>query len=509
MDDQRIRDIVIVGGGTAGWMAAAALSRFANNGHTRITLVESEAIGTIGVGEATIPPILTFNAMLGINENDFLAATQATFKLGIEFVGWGRVGERYFHPFGAHGHELHGVAFHQLYLRERQRQQAMPDISAYAMSAAAARRGRFARPSREARSPLADIFYAFHFDAALYARFLRAYAERNGTTRIEGKVIDVAQRSEDGFVESITLDGGRTIAGDLFIDCSGFRGLLIEQTLGAGYEDWSRWLPADRAVAVQCALPGPPDPFTRATAHPGGWQWRIPLQQRMGNGFVYSSALTSDDEARATLTANLEGAMLGEPRALSFTTGRRKRAWSANVVSLGLSSGFVEPLESTSIHMVQTGIAQLIALFPDRRFDPLERDRYNEVIRGIYEDVRDFIILHYHANQRGDSPFWEYLRTMPIPDSLATKLALWKGKGRSFRDNAELFATSSWVAVMLGQNIWPQGHDPIADSLDPDKVHVEMKRIRRRYAETAEAMPSHADFIARCLDRRPAMAAAS
>jgi len=508
MSDQRIRDIVIVGGGTAGWMAAAALSRFTNNGYTRVTLVESTAIGTIGVGEATIPPLVTFNTMLGINENEFIAATQASFKLGIEFVGWGRIGERYFHPFGAHGHELHGVAFHQLYLRERQRR-AMPDISAYAMSAAAAYRGRFARPSREAKPPLSSIFYAFHFDAGLYAQLLRRYAERNGATRIEGKVVNVAQRGADGFVESITLDDGRTIAGDLFIDCSGFRGLLIEQTLGTGYEDWSHWLPANRAVTVQCELPSPPDPFTRATAHPGGWQWRIPLRERMGNGFVYSSAFTSDDEARETLTANLEGPIRGEPRALSFTTGRRKKAWNANVVSLGLSSGFVEPLESTSIHMVQAGIAHLIAMFPDRRFDPLERDRYNAVIQDLYEDVRDFIILHYHANQRGDSPFWEQCRTMTIPDSLATKLALWRGKGRSFRDNAELFATSSWVAVMLGQNIWPEGYDPIAESLDPDKVAIELERIRRRYAETAEAMPAHAEFIARCLDNRPAMTAAA
>jgi tryptophan halogenase len=509
VSDQRIRDVVIVGGGTAGWMAAAALSRFLNNGYTRITLVESATIGTVGVGEATIPPILTFNAMLGINENDFLAATSATFKLGIEFVGWGAEGERYFHPFGFHGHELHGVSFHQLYLRERQRRM-LPPISDYAMSGAAASRGRFARPSREARSAIANIFYAFHFDAARYALYLRGYAEHHGVKRIEGTVVDVAQRGADGFVESVTLDDGRVIAGDLFIDCSGFRGLLIEQALATGYEDWSHWLPADRAVTVQTELTAPPDPFTRATAHRCGWQWRIPLQHRMGNGLVYSSRFAEDDEARETLLATLEGPTRGDPRLVRFTTGRRRQAWNANVVSLGLASGFVEPLESTSIHMIQAGIARLIALFPDKRFDPVERNEYNKVIQDLYEDVRDFVILHYHANQRDDAPLWRHLRTMDIPDSLATKIALWRGKGRSFRDNAELFATPSWVSVMLGQNIWPESFDPVAESLDADRVAQEMERIRQGYAAAAEAMPRHDAFVARCLaerQRSPAVAA--
>jgi tryptophan halogenase len=497
VSDQRIRDVVIVGGGTAGWMAAAAFSRFLNNGHTRITLIESDAIGTIGVGEATIPPIQTFNRMLGLNENEMLAATQGTFKLGVEFVDWGRKGQRYLHPFGFHGHELHGIAFHQLWLRERQRR-VLPDIAEYTMSGAAARRGKFARPSREARSPVADINYAFHFDAGLYAQFLRRYAERGGVTRIEGRVVSVAQRGADGFVESVTTEDKRTVAGDLFIDCSGFRGLLIEQTLKTGYEDWAHWLPCNRAIAVQTERTGPPDPFTRATAHAGGWQWRIPLQHRMGNGFVYSTAFTSDDEAAATLMANLEGPARTDPRTVPFTTGRRKQAWTANVVSLGLSSGFIEPLESTSIHMIQAGIARLIALFPDKRFDPAERAEYNRAIRELYEDVRDFIVLHFHATTRDDSPLWDYCRTMEIPDSLAAKIALWRGKARSFRDGLELFATPSWVSVLLGQNIEPAGYDPIADSLDLDKVAAEIDRIHAGYARTAEALPDHGEFVARC-----------
>ncbi len=398
---------------------------------TRITLVESEEIGTVGVGEATIPPILTFNRLLGISEADFLRATQGAIKLGIEFVNWGALGERYFHPFGAHGEDLSGVHFHQLYLRERKRR-AMQDISAWSMSAVAASMGKFMRPPPDARAPLKDMFYAYHFDASLYARYLRGYAERGGVRRIEGKVVDTTLRSQDGHVESIKLADGQVIAGELFIDCSGFRGLLIEQALKTGYEDWTSYLPADRAIAVPCALAGDPDPFTRATAHHVGWQWRIPLQHRIGNGIVYSSQYLEDEEAERILLANLDGPALAATNRLRFTTGRRKLSWNKNVVAMGLSSGFVEPLESTSIHLIQAAIARLVALFPDKRFNPVERNEFNTRMKNLYEDIRDFIVLHYKATARDDSPFWNYCRTMPIPETLQYKIDLFRAKGRVF-----------------------------------------------------------------------------
>jgi len=494
MNEHAIRDVVIVGGGTAGWMAAAAFSRFLNNGHTRITLVESEEIGTIGVGEATIPPLVSFNQMLGINENDFLRETAGTFKLGIEFVDWGRLGDRYFHPFGSHGHDLQGVHFHQLYLRERQRQ-ALPPIATWSMSAVAAAQGKFGRPSPEAQSPIRELLYAFHFDAGLYARFLRRYAEANGVTRIEGKVADVTLRPEDGHVAAVTLADGRQVAGDLFIDCSGFRGLLIEEALETGYEPWGQWLPCDRAVAVPSALTGEPDPFTRATAYKAGWQWRIPLQHRMGNGLVYASQFLDDDAAERELLGRLEGAPLAEPRRLSFTTGRRRECWSRNVVALGLSSGFIEPLESTSIHFIQSGIARLIALFPDKRFDPVERTEFNRQMRELYEDVRDFVILHYKATERTDSPFWDRCRTMEVPDSLRRKMDLFRAKGRVFRDSMELFATTSWVAVAFGQHLWPEHHEPAVDALDEDRVAAALAQMHQGYAQVAQQLPSHGAFL--------------
>jgi tryptophan halogenase len=495
MNEHTIRNVVIVGGGTAGWMAAAAFSRFLNNGATTITLVESEEIGIVGVGEATIPPLITFNRMLGINENEFVAATQGSFKLGIEFVNWTEVGERYFHPFGSHGHDLEGVHFHQLYLRERQRR-VMQDISAWSMSAVGAQLGRYGRPGPEAQFPLNQLNYAFHFDASLYGKYLRGYAERGGVRRVEGKVVDVAQRPEDGFVTSVTLADGQKVEGELFIDCSGFRGLLIEQALKTGYEDWSHWLPADRAIALPTTYQGQPDPFTRATAHAKGWQWRIPLQSRMGNGIVYSSRFMDDDEALATLQANLEGEPLADPRRLAFTTGRRKLAWNANVVSMGLASGFIEPLESTSIHFVQSGIARLIALFPDRRFNPVERDEYNRQMQDMFEDVRDFIVLHYNATRRTDSPFWDYCRTMEVPESLKRRTDLWKAKGRLFREGFELFSTTSWVAVMLGQGIVPEEYEPAVDALDEDRVAEALEQMRQAILATAERLPTHGEFIA-------------
>jgi len=493
----RLARVVIVGGGTAGWMAAAALSRFFNDGQRTVTLIESDAIGTVGVGEATIPPIRSFNAMLDIPEDEFLRETRGTAKLGIEFVNWGRQGDRYFHPFGTYGQDLHGIAFHQLWLREHARSglAGTGDIGAYSMCTAAARAGRFARPAAGAQSVVREIAYAYHFDAGLYAAYLRRLAERQGVTRIEGRITRVTRDGETGDVASVTLENGAGIAGDLFIDCSGFRGLLIEEALETGYEDWSRWLPMDRALAVPSRSLGPPDPFTRATAHSAGWQWRIPLQHRTGNGHVYSSAFMGEEEARNILLANLETEPLAEPRGLRFLTGMRRKAWNHNVVALGLSSGFIEPLESTSIHLIQNGLQRLFALFPDLPVSPLERDEYNRGMHDLYEDVRDFIILHYKATQREDSEFWRYVRHMHIPDSLTRKMELWRRRGRVFRENAELFAQPSWVAVMLGQNIWPEHHDPIADTLDEAKVAAAMAQMRAAYADVAARLPGHEEFL--------------
>jgi tryptophan 7-halogenase len=489
-------NIVILGGGTAGWMAAAGLTSLVSPSACRIQLIESDEIGTVGVGEATLPHIKNFNDTIGVDEAEIMRATGATFKLGIEFVDWGAKGERYFHPFGPHGQDYRGVQFHQFYLREAKRR-PLPDIREWSMSGAAAELGRFGRPAPDSPMPLPQLGYAFHFDAGLYGQFLRRHSERKGVQRIEGKIVEVALDGATGHVRSVKLAEGQTVDGELFIDCSGFRALLMEEKLGTGYEDWSHWLPCDRAAAVQSALAGPPEPFTRSTARAAGWQWRIPLQHRMGNGLVYSSAHVSREDAEGLLLTNLETEPVAQPRHLSFTAGRRRLAWNANVVSLGLSSGFVEPLESTSIHLVQSGIAKLLALFPDRRFNPVERDEYNRQMQEVFEDVRDFVILHYKATRRDDSEFWNYCRTMDVPDSLATKLDLWRAKGRVFRQGRELFATASWVAVLLGQGIVPEEQEPAANAMDSAFISNAMDQMRLSYRRTAEQMPSHADFIAR------------
>jgi len=496
MNANRIDRIVIVGGGTAGWMAAAALGRFLAHGNTRICLVESDEIGTIGVGEATIPPIRTFNGLLGIDESEFLKATQGTYKLGIEFVDWGGHGQRYFHPFGRYGRDIAGIDFHQLYLRERTRR-ALPDIETFCISAMAARAGRFGRPESDPARPEHDFNYAFHFDASLYARLLRRYAERLGVERVEGKVIDTLLDREHGLVEAISLADGRRIEGELFIDCSGFRGLLIEQALATGYEDWSQWLPCDRAIAVPSANVGPPEPYTRSTARVAGWQWRIPLQHRTGNGLVYASRFLDAPEAERILLDNLPGEALATPRHLSFVTGRRKLAWNRNVVALGLSAGFIEPLESTSIHLIQLGIAKLLALFPDRRLSPIERDEYNRSMQTTFESVRDFITLHYKLTARADTPFWSYCREMAVPESLQRRLALFRGRGRNLRVDGELFGLTSWVAVMLGQNAWPEDYDPAVDALDETKVTELIDRVHQSVGQAVRTFPSHLEFIQR------------
>ena len=496
MHDTGNRSVVIVGGGTAGWMAAAALSRYFNDGRRAITLIESDAIGTVGVGEATIPPLRSFNGMLDIPENEFLRETRGTFKLGIEFVNWGRQGDRYFHPFGSHGQDLHGIDFHQLYLRERARMgEAAGSIAGYSMSSAAAALGAFGRPGPKASPQLGEIGYAYHFDAGLYAAYLRRLAERQGAVRREGKIVSVERDGESGDIAAVVMEDGSRISGDLYLDCSGFRALLIEETLGAGYEDWSHWLPMDSALAMPTANVASPAPFTRATAHDAGWQWRIPLQHRTGNGHVFSSAYMEADEAERILRANVEGEPIAEPRLLRFTTGMRREAWVGNVVALGLSAGFIEPLESTAIHLVQNGIQRLFALFPEGRVDPIERDEYNRGMRALYEDVRDFVILHYKATQRDDTPFWRYVRDMAVPESLSRRMELWRLHARVFRENAELFTLPSWVAVMLGQNLWPERHDPIADTLDPSKVAAAMAQMREGYRAAAARLPSQEAFL--------------
>ncbi len=493
--DGPLRRIAIVGGGTAGWMAAAALARVLGPRGPAITLVESEEIGTVGVGEATIPPIQTFNALLGIDEDDFVRATGGTFKLGIEFVDWKRIGERYFHPFGVYGIDLGAVPFEALWRRLRRDGAAGP-LSDYSICAAAARNGRFLRP-QPGNTPLAHIGYAFHFDAALYARFLRSHAEAAGVVRREGRVVDVVLRPEDGFIDAVVLAGGDRIEADLFLDCSGFRGLLIDGALGAGLQDWSHWLPNDRAVAVPSAVTGPPTPYTRSTARAAGWQWRIPLQHRIGNGYVYAADHLSEDEATATLLANLDGPALAEPRTLRFRTGRRDTFWSRNCIALGLAGGFLEPLESTSIHLIQAGIARLLEMLPTRAFEPADTRRYNRLMAAEFDSVRDFLILHFHATERRDTAYWRRLADMPIPDSLAERLAIYRRTGRVYREADELFTKTSWLAVMDGQGLTADAHDPIADALAPADARAALDRIGSVVAAAASRMPPHEAFIAR------------
>ena len=495
--DRRLRSIVIVGGGSAGWMTAAALSK-AVSPRCAITLIESDEIGTVGVGEATIPPIKTFNQMLGLNEAEFLKRTQGSFKLGIEFVGWGQQGHRYFHPFGPHGLPFDLAPLHQHWLRGRHRPGA-PGLDEYSMAWAAASRGRFSPPVADPRNVLSTFDYAYHFDAGLYARYLREHSEARGVLRLEGKVVHTQLRAKDGFVEQLRLDDGRTVAGDLFIDCSGFRGLLIEEALHTGYEDWRHWLPCDRALAVPCARAGEFTPYTRSTARAAGWQWRIPLQHRTGNGHVYCSDFISDDEAAATLLANLDGPALGSPRPLRFTTGRRKQFWQRNVIAIGLASGFMEPLESTSLHMVQSAISRLLGLFPDRDFDPLVTAEYNRIAHQEYERIRDFLVLHYKLTQRDDSPLWRHCAAMAIPDSLQYKIDHFRRYGRLVSDGPDLFGPASWLAVHIGQHNWPQRHDPMVDQRSTDGDAI-LARIHAAMVQAAEGLPTHAEFVRRhCL----------
>ena len=502
--DRSLRSIVIVGGGSAGWMTAAALSR-ALSARCTVTLIESDEIGIVGVGEATIPPIKLFNQIVGLDENEFIKRTQGSFKLGIEFVDWARKGHRYFHPFGPHGMAFDMAPLHQYWLRSRT-QPGAKSIDEYSMAWMAASRGRFSKPNTDPRNVLSTFDYAYHFDAGLYARYLREVCESRGVVRVEGKIVDTQLRSSDGFVEAVRLQDGRSLAGDLFIDCSGFRGLLIEDALHTGYEDWSHWLPCDRAMAVPCARAGEFTPYTRSTARDAGWQWRIPLQHRTGNGYVYCSQFLDDDAAAQTLLANLDGAALASPRPLRFVTGRRKKFWHRNVIAIGLASGFMEPLESTSLHLVQSAVSRLLALFPDRDFDPLVIDEYNRIGVQEFERIRDFLILHYKLTERDDTPLWRYCAAMSIPDTLQYKIDHFRRFGRLVTEGNDLFGPASWLAVHIGQLNWPQRHDPLVDlrQVDGDAV---LSRLYEAMQATALEMPTHAEYVRKhCL--APALPAA-
>jgi tryptophan halogenase len=498
MNDNRIRDIVIVGGGTAGWMTGAALAKTLGPGYT-IRLVESEEIGIVGVGEATVPHLSFFNKLLEIDEAEFVRQTQGTFKLGIQFRDWGRIGDSYIHGFGTMiGVDFGMLPFHQYWIKAFKAGKA-EEIGAYTLNTVAAPLGKFMTSAIDAppNTPLANIAHAYHFDAGLYAQYLRRYAEARGVRRTEGKIQQAMLKADNGFVEAVMLESGERIAGDLFIDCSGFRGLLIEQALHTGYEDWTHWLPCDRAMAVPCEKVGPPTPYTRSTARSAGWQWRIPLQHRTGNGYVYSSKYLSDDEAAATLLKNLDGRALADPRPLRFTTGVRKKFWNKNVVAIGLASGFMEPLESTSIYMIQSGIARLGLLFPDRDFSPALIDRYNAQATWESERIRDFLILHYHATERNDSPFWDYCRTMQIPDTLRGYIDLFRDSGRFFRNGDEMFGLVSWVEVMLGQRIMPQAYHPAVDQLPEADLYKYVDHVRNVISGCVDLMPPHQAFIDR------------
>jgi len=486
---RRVRSVVILGGGTAGWMTATALaSQFGRT--LDITLLESEEIGIVGVGEATIPTIHWFNQLIGLDEGAFLRETKASFKLGIEFVDWVRPGYRYFHPFGTFGVPFPGVAFHHRWIKARGEGLDLP-LSAFSLAEELAKQGRFAMPTGDSRSILSTLGYAYHFDASLYARHLRGLAEAAGVTRVEGKLQDVERDADTGNVTALTTQRGDRIEGDLFIDCSGFRALLIDGAMRNGFEDWSHWLPCDRAVAVPCERGEHTTPFTRSTARAAGWQWRIPLQHRIGNGHVFSSRFMSEDEATGILMANLDGEALAEPRTLRFKAGTRRKAWVGNVVALGLSSGFLEPLESTSIHLIQSGIAKLLTLFPDRDMDPALADRYNVLLNADMDNIKDFLILHYHANPGRTDPFWVERREMELPESLVAREEQYRRSGRLMLGSEELFRDASWLAVLNGQEIVAEDYSPLADVLDGATNAAQLRQLVEVIKRAAPTLPLH------------------
>jgi tryptophan 7-halogenase len=487
--DRRLRRIVIAGGGTAGWMAAAAIARTMGRA-VDVMLVESDAIGTIGVGESTIPPLVTFNRLLGINEAEFMRATQATFKLGIAFDGWKEPGHSYFHSFGLTGTDHWSAGFQHFWLYGREKGHGQP-YDDYCLELKAAMQGRFAH------LPDDRMNYAYQLDSGLYAKFLRAMAEADGVTRIEGKIARVELGDESGDIMALLLDSGLRVEGDLFLDCTGFRALLIEQALHAGFDDWTHFLPCDSAIAVQTESVGPAMPYTRAMAHGEGWQWRIPLQHRVGNGIVYCSRYLDRDAALERLLGNVEGQALTQPNFLRFTAGARRRQWHRNCVAVGLSGGFMEPLESTSIHLIQRAVLRLIRMLPLREISDRDIAEFNEQQHADMLQIRDFLILHYKATERRDSAFWRQCASMPIPDSLAQKIELFRETGRVFRKNEELFAENSWVQVMMGQGIVPQSYHPIVEKLRDDELARLLETIRESVARNVASLPAHVAYVAR------------
>ncbi|RZI99524.1 MAG: tryptophan 7-halogenase [Brevundimonas sp.] len=492
-----IRSVVIVGGGTAGWMAAAALVQHFRASPLKITVVESSEIGTIGVGEATIPTIRRFYAQLGISDAEVMRATQATCKLGIRFYDWSGPGSDFIHPFGLYGQDPRGIGFHNFWMQTR-KDGDRSALSEFSLGASLAQAGKFTLPSPNPPSPMSVFDWALHLDASLFAQHLRKYAEMGGCERIDAKVQEVRLRPEDGFIRAIALEDGREVEGDLFVDCTGFRGLLIDQALGSRFQDWGQWLPCDAAYAIQSEnAPGDdPQPFTRVTARSAGWQWGIPLRHRAGNGLVFSSAHQTDDEAIAELMPELLGKPLMEPRKIPFRPGRRERAWVKNCVSLGLAAGFLEPLESTSIALIETGIERLRALFPDRSFAQPVIDEFNDQSAREMERVRDFIILHYKLNRRDDTAFWRDCRAMAVPDTLQRKLDLWKARGQFVRYRWEMFHPASWLAIYNGFDEMPDVIDPGVAAFDPGQLKASLDEMRAAVAQAVAEAPTHAEFLA-------------
>lgn len=488
MPSTQIKTITIVGGGTAGWMTAAALIRFFPKDHYRIQLIESDLIGTVGVGEATVPHIRFFNNMLEIDERDFIQATQATYKLGIQFENWGEIGDSYIHPFGSHGYSLGGIGFHHYWIKLKQENRVMP-FDKFSMAVAAAEGGKFAYPSADLSSPLSTYTYAFHINASAYARYLREYAEARGIIRIEGKIDQVTTNS-CGEISGLMLDAGQKIEGDFFIDCSGFTGLLIEKTLETGYENWSQWLLCDRAVAIPSESTQDIKLYTRSIARECGWQWQIPLQNRTGNGYVYSSQLLTEDAAYQGLLSNVEGVPLADPNFLRFTPGRRLKSWNKNCVAIGLSSGFLEPLESTSIYLIQVAILKLIEFFPHDSDSVTQQTEFNRQIKNEYEKVRDFIVLHYHLNRRTDSDLWTYCAHMALPDELERKKHLFYASGHVEKYQHGLFMEPSWLAVYLGQAKPPTNYDVRVDRFNTEQLDAHFVKLARELTNVVQTMPT-------------------